>query len=407
MKISVGLVDFANLAANYAKGFRALGHEPYTVVFESGSFYKSFEYDFVVDGRINRLQADSCVFRKIPAKVRRRLLLATQFLKTLRTSNLCIFIYGTSFLPGHLDYPILKLFGKRIVSVFLGDDVRYPCAYEQEMTSLGLDSEIQPFLEYCRAAQDRPYSTKIKRVRSAERYADLILSQPSMHQLQRRPYMRMNIPLDLSEFRFHLPCRERPLLLHAPSDRKVKGTEIILKAVEQLKKEGFEFEFRLIEKTPNHLLRRWLSEADIVVDQIYSDTLATLALEAMASGNAVLSRYLPVRSRIPLDCPVINVNCHTLVARLREVITDQELRLDLARKGRTYVQAHHSHLKVAQEILDWLEPEGIQEYDFTPTFFQKEFRVPHGLIREERKRLIRHYHQSLKKVFSSTERRNN
>ncbi len=118
-----------------------------------------------------------------------------QFLSCLITCQVFIFFWGTSFLPRYWDYPILKLFGKKIVCVFCGTDIRYWQAYEQEACSLGVEKEVEPFLSYLKKeayAQPwflfppmrlRPYvdfsnvrpddflSMKTNTVRTAERYA--------------------------------------------------------------------------------------------------------------------------------------------------------------------------------------------------------------------------------------------
>jgi len=397
-RIFIGLTEIANIAATYAKGFRALGHETYTVVWKKNRFYPDSQYNIVVDDHICATKAGAALLKKALSRIKRRGVGLLQFLYTLTTCDVFIFIFGTSFLPRYWDYPILKLFGKRIVSVFCGSDIRYWYAYEQEFNSLGLGSEFRPFTEDYNHAYEF-FITKIRRVRAAERYADLILSQPSMAQLQTRPYMRMNIPLDLSQYRFNVPEREVPLVVHAPSKRCIKGTKYVLAAVEQLKQEGIRFEFRLIENMPNAQVRELLAEADIVVDQLLSETVATLALESMATGNVVLARYLPERAHIPADCPVVNVTAATLADKLREVILDRDLRRRLAYAGRSYVEKYHDHVRIAQQILDWLKPGGIQEYDFIPMFFQSEFVMPAELLKEERKRMWKQRIQRFTNLF--------
>ncbi len=176
-----------------------------------------------------------------------------------------------------------------------------------------------------------------------------------------------------------------PLVIHAPSQRDVKGTPAVLAAVEQLKAEGVPFEFRLVENLSNEAVRQLLTEADIVVDQLYADTVATLALESMASGCAVLTRYAAEFTGVPPGCPAVNVNVNTLVDKLRQVIVDREMRRRLAEAGRPYVEANHDHVKVAQQILDWLQPGGIQQYDFTPTFYQQLHLPPEVLAEEHHK----------------------
>jgi hypothetical protein len=84
---------------------------------------------------------------------------------------------------------------------------------------------------------------------------------------------------------------------------------------------------------------------------------------------------------------VVNVTPENLAAKLREVILNQPQRRALAYAGRPYVEKYHDHVHIAKQILDWLKPGGIQQYDFKPTFFQNEFVMPADLLEEERKKL--------------------
>jgi len=383
MRIFIGLAEVANNAFTYAKGFQSLGHKTYTVITRKNPFYRDSHYDEVLAEQME--YPGEGVFPRIEAG-RRRL---SFFLRALRNCDLFIFLSATSFLPGYCDYPVLKLFGKRIVSIFFGEDIRYWHAYAQEMRSLGWEEEIKPYLEYRKSDPRDFFLTKINRVRVAERYADLILSQPSQGELQTRAYMRVNVPLDLSQYHFNVPGREVPLVVHAPSNRGVKGTEFVLETIRKLKGEGLLFEFQLLEKTPNAVVRKLLADADIVVDQLFSQTVAGFALESLATGNVVLARYSPDYARVPPDCPVVNVTVETLPGALRRFILDGDLRRQSAYAGRGYVEKYHSHVKVAQQILDWLEPGGILEYDFVPTFFQRDFMMPPDLLKQERRRLRR------------------
>jgi hypothetical protein len=79
----------------------------------------------------------------------------------------------------------------------------------------------------------------------------------------------------------------------------------------------------------------------------------------------------------------VNVNAGNLVDKLREVILDRNTRKELAQRGRPFVERYHDHVGVAQQILDWMKPGGIQNYHFTPTFFKENFKMPKELIRKE------------------------
>ena len=85
----------------------------------------------------------------------------------------------------------MKKKGKRIITLFVGDDVRWEPAMKQEYKSCGM-----PIYEY--ENYDYSINSLNKRLlflRTAEKYSDIILSQPNNSQLSLRPYHNLNIPI--------------------------------------------------------------------------------------------------------------------------------------------------------------------------------------------------------------------
>lgn len=375
MRIVIGLTDIGNIAATYAKAFRTLGHEPYTIVWSKRQFFPDSQYDLVIyqkrgDGLAGQLESG--------------LGMVARLFRMVRAVNADIFIFfAPAVLPSYLYYPLLKLAGKQLITVFWGSDVRYWYAFQEEARVHGVLDQLAPFVMYARERSGASYWDKLRTIQTAEKYSDLILAQPDSGQLQTRPYMRTHVPLDLSLLKCEIPDREVPLIVHAPSTPSAKGTDHILAALDQLKREGIRFEFKFIENMPNPQLRELLTRADIVVDELYARTVGGLSAEAMASGCAVLVRYDAEYSRVPSGCPALNTNKYTLLQNLREVIVNRELRRRLAEAGRPYVEAHNDHVHVARQILERLNDASTQNYDFVPTYYQ-EFKMPPELLEQEK-----------------------
>lgn len=356
-RIFLGLNEICNITYTLADAFKKLGCRTFTAIRRRNRYFVNSQYDLVL-------------LEKSAIPGARYWRLGRMLAEALATCDVFVFTYF-SLLPRYADLPLLKRLGKKIVFVFWGSEIRWVEAFEQQMTALGVLEEYRPFIEGMRAAGEEPLQVKLRRLRSAERYADLILSQPGYAQLQQRPYMRASVPLDLSRYSFHVPDRAAPLILHAPSNPQTKGADVVVNAVEELRKEGLQFEFRFIHNLSNPELRELLSSADILIDELYGDTIGTLSSEGMATGNAVLTHHPGEWSGVPEPCPVVSITRHNLKERLRQVITDRELRRRLAYEGRAYVERHNDHRKIAADILRWLEPGGIRQYDFTPVFYQQ------------------------------------
>lgn len=373
MRICIGLTDVVNIAATYAQGLRALGHETFTLVWSRRQFFPDAQYDLVI------YQPPRAGQGKFAANLE---MLGRMF-RIPQVLNCDLFIlFAPAVLPIHLFYPLLKRLNKKIITCFWGSDVRYWYAFQEEARQRGILEQIAPFVEYARTRSGGSYFDKVRTIRTAEKYSDLVLSQPDCAQLQARPYMRTHVPLDMDLFRCEIPDREIPLVLHAPSVPSAKGTDHVLAAVEQLHKEGLHFDFQRIENMPNTELRELLTRADILVDELYALTVGSLSAEAMASGCAVLTRYDAVWSQVPANCPVVNTNKVSLKDNLRELISNRARRCELAEQGRPYALATNDHYKVTREMIQWLNAGDVLQHDFTPTFYQ-EFQMPPELLEQE------------------------
>ena len=79
-------------------------------------------------------------------------------------------------------------------------------------------------------------------------------------------------------------------ILHAPTDREIKGTRYVLAAVERLKAAGYPVALQVLEGIPYAEVPAFVATADIVVDQLMIGAYGTFAVEAMATGRPVVCR---------------------------------------------------------------------------------------------------------------------
>ncbi len=139
-------------------------------------------------------------------------------------------------------------------------------------------------------------------------------------------------------------------IIHTPNHRGFKGTEYLMHSVKQLQAEGLQVELLLIENMQNEEVRRLMAgEADILAEQFVACAYAMSGMEGMASGLPVMANLdLEVYTRIfrrygYLDeCPILSTTIESLTDNLRLLVTRPELRMQLGRAGRTYVEKYHS-----------------------------------------------------------------
>lgn len=137
-------------------------------------------------------------------------------------------------------------------------------------------------------------------------------------------------------------------ITHAPNFRGFKGSEFIIDAVKKLQKEGLKVELNLLEKLKNSEVKDVIQhETDILVEQIIFTGHGLNGLEGLACGLPVLSnledetytRHLRRWSYLD-ECPIVSSCPENLIENLRILITNPDLRREIGRASRLYVEKY-------------------------------------------------------------------
>jgi glycosyltransferase involved in cell wall biosynthesis len=139
-------------------------------------------------------------------------------------------------------------------------------------------------------------------------------------------------------------------VIHTPNHRGFKGTEFLVRAIEELQEEGLKVELILVEKRSNEEVRRLMAEeADVLAEQFIATGYAMSGIEGMASGLPVMANleheaYTRVFRRYSYlnECPILSTTPETMKENLRVLVINPELREELGRAGRLYVEKYHS-----------------------------------------------------------------
>ena len=155
---------------------------------------------------------------------------------------------------------------------------------------------------------------------------------------------------------------DRPLRIgHAPTHRGFKGTDLILKALEELKSEGFDFELILVEGKSNDEAKKIYVTLDLVIDQIFAGWYGGLALEAMALGKPVVAyirhddlKFIPSEMRDEL--PIIQAEPDTIRSVLKGILTMPRTQLiKKAYQSRAFVERWHDPISISKRVKADLE----------------------------------------------------
>ncbi|MGE4425272.1 MAG: glycosyltransferase [Solirubrobacteraceae bacterium] len=233
-----------------------------------------------------------------------------------------------------------------VVMHYWGDDVRLRLRTGQ--IPIGADADW-------RNQQLRNERLMRRRLRLAARLCDAaIVSDLELADHARQWFRTVYLvptPLELEGLPQARPA-ERPVarIVHAPSHRLKKGTDTIVSAVERLSRQR-PVELRLLERMPRRDVWNAIADADIVVDQLGSQTTGVLALETMAIGRPVMVQYQPeLLAPFARDTPAIAVSPETLEDEMARLLDDPDRRRRIGSAGRAFVRRVHDSDAVAAAI---------------------------------------------------------
>jgi glycosyltransferase involved in cell wall biosynthesis len=157
-------------------------------------------------------------------------------------------------------------------------------------------------------------------------------------------------------------------ILHAPNHTKIKGTEALIAAIELLKREGLDIELILLQGMPNDEIRSAMENVDLVADQFVIGWYAMFAIEAMAMEKPVLCYLredfidLYVKAGLVSDneIPLINTGLLEIAEKIRWAYYNREELIAIGKKGREFVQKHHSTEHVGSVFAGVLNELGIR-----------------------------------------------
>lgn len=260
--------------------------------------------------------------------------------------------YFTPVLPWGLDLKYIKALDKPGVVEWLGSDIRIPevefednpyykaafyNGYEYQFESLQRSRQVQKKFAEAGFASIVPVCML--------RYVQTDIC-PRVYVVPQR--------IVLSDYNpaYPDPAVTRPLIVHAPTAPISKGTPAVLKAIEKLKT-MYDFEFRLIHGMSRNEALQVMQRADIFLDQFVLGDHGMAALEAMAFGKPVVCYIKPsMIDKYPPDLPIINATQDNLADVLEPLLRDGELRHEIGKRSRVYVEKYHDAIKLAYRLVD-------------------------------------------------------
>lgn len=256
------------------------------------------------------------------------------------------FHFGRTFMYDRSDLPYLKNLGKKLIVQHRGSDVRRLSIARQFNNPYVLIKK-QFAIEKKRIEMLKGLSSHIDHA---------IVADHELSPYVKDFYKKVHIvpqAINLVEFKPAFPTNnnKKPLIVHSPTHFQIKGTKHVIKAIKQLKKEGYIFNFQLLSDVPHEEALTIYRKADIIIDQLLIGSFGVFSLEAMALGKPVICFIREdLVNKYPHDLPIINSNPDTIYSTLKSLLSNSKDIYQLGVKGRNYVEKYHNSRVIAEQL---------------------------------------------------------
>ena len=303
LRVTLCPVNTAGVPWTIAESLRRRGVDARLVVFERYALHP---------------EADVCLART-GGLLRRQATQLRAFAGLLPTTDVFHFVFGLTLVPRSVQFAALRLFGKKSVMHYLGSDIR---GKTPEQLAYGKKAGAQIVGSYDATrwvpeAEVLPPGIDVSRIAPAP-------------------------PSD----------RQRPVILHAPSSRRRKGTEHVVAAVD-----GLDADLEIVEGLHHDEAFERYRNADIVVDQLNAGWYGLFAIECMALGKPVVTflhdeALRRTEAAFGTRVPIVSATAETLRETLRPLVADAGERRRIGAASRAYVELVHDQERITDRLLD-------------------------------------------------------
>ena len=250
--------------------------------------------------------------------LRQQLTQARAFAQLAPKTDVFHFYFGLTLVPKSVQFPLLRLAGKRSVMHFLGSDIRGKSPEELAWAQRAGARVVGSYdaVRWVPDAQVIPPGIDVRGIEPAA-------------------------PSD----------RARPVVLHAPSSRARKGTEHVVAACAQL-----DVELEIVEGLDHREAFERYRRADIVVDQLNAGWYGVFAIESLALGKPVVTflheeAVRRTEEAFGVPVPIVSATKETLAERLRPLVESVEERRRVGAASRAYAEEVHDLGRMTDRLL--------------------------------------------------------
>jgi len=191
-----------------------------------------------------------------------------------------------------------------------------------------------------------------------EEMSDLNLTVEFDHLSVHKNINFLYFPFDEKKFEIKKRNNSKIRIIHSPTNRKYKGTDKILKVIDEVNKIR-EIEFILMENVERSRVLEIKSGCDLAIDQVGGELggsgYGKNSIENLSMGVPTFTEFSDDYLKFIKSNPFIHSTIDTLKENLIKVIDNAALRNELTLKGKEWVQDHHSFSAVNETLLSYYE----------------------------------------------------
>ena len=304
------------------------------------------------------------------SKINKLYTLYKTFRKVRKEYDVFHFNFGTSLI--NFNKPFLRLFDlprypedKKLIMTYNGCDARqkYITMEDREVSSCHFEHCYNGMCNSGKLDQIRR-----ENIETSAKYVD--------HIFYLNPDLGRFLPKEKSSFlpytiagwnritqrKIKKPSNRILKVLHAPTDRGLKGSHFLLDAIEKINEKEKRIELILVENIPYEEALELYKTADLVVDQLLIGWYGAFAVEVMKSGVPVAcfisskdAGYLPNGMFVDLEDAIINMNPFAVESTLLAIIEDRSVLSKKADAALSYIHKWHEPDFVVGQSLEYYE----------------------------------------------------
>ncbi len=277
--------------------------------------------------------------------------------RSIRNYDVFHFNFAQTFLPrlgSHgIDLQLLRAMGKRIFMTFQGCDVRLAqnCRVNDRINSPDADHSNL----HCCGGNDIDKARAVSYIRK-HAHRTFCLNPDLMRYVPDAEF----VPYAAVDPALVTPTTDQKskgklTILHAPTNRLIKGTQHVLDIAEKIGNDNIEWMF--VENVPHEEAIRRYRQADLVIDQLRLGWYGAFAVEMMAMSKPVICyiaeedlRFIP--QRMAEELPIIDATPDTLQDVLQNLINAPARLTEIGVRSREFVENWHDPDRIARRFLE-------------------------------------------------------